>query len=1118
MSYQQLRQSELFAGENWRVIYRAFTQVSFQNYDFDTIRQAMVEYIQRNYPEDFNDWIDTSEFVFIIDLLAYLGQSLSFRVDLNSRENFLDTAERRESILKLAKMLGYTPRRNLPARGLLKLSSVRTNEDVRDSDNNSLSNIRVDWNSTTDEDWFEKLITILNSAFTPSNPFGIPIKNQTVANIPTQIYSIESVPLRTVADSFTRTINGTGVRFEIVNPEINQLGFFEELHPDPLSAKRLIYRNDGAGNSSPNTGFFVYFKQGNLQFRDFDLQIPEENRVLDINVNGINELDVWVQEVNESGLVVNRWTKVPTVENIAFNSVDRQERRIFQVITRDNDQISVRFGDGRFGLSPTGIHRVWYRTSNGLQYQIQRREMQNIEIDIPYSKTSVTGRVQEFTLTLTFGLQYNLTGRDVGGSVPRENDQSIKQRAPQVFYTQNRMVNGEDYNIFPLQFGNSIRKVKAINRVYSGQSQFIDINDPTGNFQNTNLFADDGIIYREFFQRNDFESLPTIRTARSIIESKIQTMVRQIDFRDFFLSSFPRIAINNNPHPVIWYSASSSNFSSTGEFRSDNTNTMIFEPRPIGPGASNNYIFLREGALVKFVNPLDTSEFKWVKIQQVIGNGIDVNINITGVGPVTLSEPVATGWIPETVISAFRTTFIETELSEIEDQINSEFTFAIRYDQADALWRVVTANNISQAPFSLANSGDQSGNNLDASWLVLVEYLPGQGFWRFTSRNLRYIFESEREARFFFINDFKVVDSSRNQPLRDFIKILKFNTQPLPSNQPLGEEILWNLVDNITYPDGFIEPRRVQVSFTDRDLDGVPDDPDIFDRLIAPANNPTLKRVFQKTVLENGYQTNVPITGIIVFENFSQITNTSLTVDQIGYVINEDKFYQRQPDDSLLNVSNDYQAFVGRNSLNFQWKHYAPTDQRIDPAITNIIDVYVLTESYFTAVQDWTNSTNRPSFPKPPTNDDLRIQFSELEKFKMVSDEIVWKPAEFKLLFGDFAEETLKAKFKIVKVPGTTLTDNEIKQRVVAAINEFFDVDNWLFGESFYFTELSAYIHQQLATIVGSVVIVPDQASSKFGTLFEVRSEPNQLFLSTAGVNNIEIVDNFNQQNLRIGR
>ena len=105
------RQNNLFAAEDWKIAYKAYSKVDFQAYDFDTMRSAMVDYIRTNYPENFNDFIESSEFVSIIELLAFLSQSLAFRMDVNTRENFLETAERRESVFKLARMLGYNPKR-----------------------------------------------------------------------------------------------------------------------------------------------------------------------------------------------------------------------------------------------------------------------------------------------------------------------------------------------------------------------------------------------------------------------------------------------------------------------------------------------------------------------------------------------------------------------------------------------------------------------------------------------------------------------------------------------------------------------------------------------------------------------------------------------------------------------------------------------------------------------------------------------------------------------------------------------------------------------------------------------------------------------------------------------
>ena len=169
------RQNNLFAAEDWKVAYKAYSEVNFQAYDFDTIRSALVEYVRVNYPETFNDYIESSEFIAIIELLAYLSQSLTFRMDLNSRENFLETAERRDSVFKLARQLGYNPRRNIPARGLMKIVAVRTNEPITDSLGNELNNTNIFWDDANNADSYEQFITILNSAMNSSNRF---VRNQ----------------------------------------------------------------------------------------------------------------------------------------------------------------------------------------------------------------------------------------------------------------------------------------------------------------------------------------------------------------------------------------------------------------------------------------------------------------------------------------------------------------------------------------------------------------------------------------------------------------------------------------------------------------------------------------------------------------------------------------------------------------------------------------------------------------------------------------------------------------------------------------------------------------------------------------------------------------------------
>ena len=132
-----------------------------------------------------------------------------------------------------------------------------------------------------------------------------------------------------------------------------------------------------------------------------------------------------------------------------------------------------------------------------------------------------------------------------------------------------------------------------------------------------------------------------------------------------------------------------------------------------------------------------------------------------------------------------------------------------------------------------------------------------------------------------------------------------------------------------------------------------------------------------------------------------------------------------------------------------------------------------------------------------------------------MSDSIVYRPENYKVLFGSKADASLQAKFRIIKVPGTRFTDNEIKDKVVEEIGNFFNIDNWDFGETFYFTELAAYVHKELAGIISSFVIVPQLSTSVFGDLFQITPLGGELLIPDVSATDIDIIDNITQSNIR---
>jgi hypothetical protein len=67
-------------------------------------------------------------------------------------------------------------------------------------------------------------------------------------------------------------------------------------------------------------------------------------------------------------------------------------------------------------------------------------------------------------------------------------------------------------------------------------------------------------------------------------------------------------------------------------------------------------------------------------------------------------------------------------------------------------------------------------------------------------------------------------------------------------------------------------------------------------------------------------------------------------------------------------------------------------------------------------------------------------------------------------------------------------------------------LENWDFGDSFYFTELATYVMNQLAPDIVNFIIVPNKSNLFFGSLYEIQAERDQIFVSGASVDNIEII------------
>jgi hypothetical protein len=235
---------------------------------------------------------------------------------------------------------------------------------------------------------------------------------------------------------------------------------------------------------------------------------------------------------------------------------------------------------------------------------------------------------------------------------------------------------------------------------------------------------------------------------------------------------------------------------------------------------------------------------------------------------------------------------------------------------------------------------------------------------------------------------------------------------------------------------------------------------------------------------------------------------------QVFYATAENNFYVLSisaTNNRTLTLSTSYVAEIGRQDLQFQYRHNSPNDRRIDPSPNNIMDLYILNSSYVNAYQAWIQDTTGTVVePIAPTIDELVQAYGSgvtgLGNYKPLSDTIIYNPGKFKPVFGAKADPALQATFKIVKNPNVNVSDNEVISQTVAAINQYFAIGNWDFGETFYFSELATYLHNTLAPNVASVIIVPLSTDIAFGGLMQINCNPNEVIISTATASNVQII------------
>jgi len=1172
--------------ESWDRVYTAFQNVNFAAFDYNTVKQSLIHYIKLYFPETFNDYIESSEFIAIIETFAYISELIAYRLDTNAQEVFISTAQRRESILRLAKLISYKADRALPARGLVKITSAMTTETVIDANGVNLANTAVRWNDTNNTEWKQQFVLIMNRVL--AQPFGTvrPTDRFQIQDVVFELYRWNLIPVPQGVFSYGTSVGGTSVSMELVPVEHDDsLGIIER-RPQNNSDFSFLYGTDGLGDSSDTTGFFCFTKQGTLQrFRTtFDGITP--NQTYDVNATNVNEIDVWLNNVNpDTGVTLDepallpykRASDIPSGEwqqvdlahaqNVIFNT--NPARNKYEIETLTDDRIRLIFGDGEFADIPSGTFDIWTRASLDQDLSIPRSAVANIPATFTY--TDAFGRVQTFTFTVSLI-------NSLQNASARETIEHIRVTAPAVYFTQDRMVNAEDYNIFPLQ-DSTILKLRSINRTFAGDSKYIAWHDPRENYENVKIFSDDGYLY---FDDNLTGTLTPSVNINTLIETYIQPLLSSTDIfmqlvsngvdvadirRIFNQDELDRIAaaLTAPPSPVsaeLYYNKVLNEWFAVKE-----------SADPANAGTPPLYVDGLGGAGWNASPALnDFIPYALIFAEQI--NIVDNIYRVSRLGRRTIVESVTTRFWntnnANTVVDYDTLNSVNDDVIILKANLNNNRNGVLTQN-----WEfdVLGQETIESGPdlgltdihrlsvISADQNGDHVPDNPNLLELINPVFTLTAGYQEITfttpisGADLPYTVATTYTATLTIDGVATPVSMPVVTPLTfTFSSLVAAVNAALPVAPAPGAGHIQ------LFQGGLLVTSATYDTTSTVAITQPGGGPFIFGSIVNPGPGTIGTAVVgSSTAPHTGTVLTVPsdyitgqgdvsvsgdLTGMVNTSDWNEgslianeIVNTVDVFDMNGNIevsvsVKDYVYFSRltitepwvptetTPQsmslfiEDMLAGSDLWRRNNGRNNFNFAWFHRSTRYHLVDPAASNIIDTYVITKGYYTSLKRALE--NNETLPSVPTPQDLRTSYNYLLDNKMISDTVILHGGLIRLLFGPNAAPELQATLKVIRAENGVLTDNQVKTTIVTTIRNFFDITTWEFGETFFFTEMAAAIHAALPTEIRSVVLVPTFTTNQFGDMFEVLCREDEIFYADISVNNVEIVPAYNAVNLRL--
>ena len=457
--------------------------IKYTSRDFESIKEDLVEYAKRYYPDGYRDFSEASFGSLILDTVAYTGDILSYYLDYHVNESFIDTSLEFENIRKHARAFGYKFAGAPSSYGSVSLFILcPANVDGTAPDEDYLPILKAGTSFVTQDGGAFILTEDVN--FADASTDQVAARQDTVTGATTYF----------AMRNFGQVQSGV---FNIASVDLSNDTFerFKRVRVGPSNITEIISVYDSSGNR--------YYEVQNLSQEVIFVETTNQNASVD-----------GVRSILKPYATARRFTleqdDTGTYLQFGFGSEDSDDggitdpSRIALKMT-GKDYISSKSFDptklittNKLGISPSNTElTIVYRSNSPQTTNIPANSL-NIISSKAFVFKDITVLTNSQRSFVENSLEVNnddpITSINVDIST-----QELKQRAKSYFATQNRAVTKQDYESLvynmPPQFG-AITRANIVNDPSSSNrklSLYIISQDNNGNLTKTNVITKNNI-------------------------------------------------------------------------------------------------------------------------------------------------------------------------------------------------------------------------------------------------------------------------------------------------------------------------------------------------------------------------------------------------------------------------------------------------------------------------------------------------------------------------------------------------------------------------------------------------------------------------------------------------